>query len=72
MPLTKLMINEVFKAAILKSLEPKTSPSDDFVNLQDDKPKVTIGPMIEDRDDSSPPFYISLNVHDKIIGKGTV
>jgi hypothetical protein len=67
MPLTELMKNEVFKVAILKSLEPKTSPSDDFVNLQDDKPKVTIGPMIEDRDDSCPPFYISLNVHDKIL-----
>jgi hypothetical protein len=67
MPLTELMKNEAFKEAILKSLEPKTSPSDDFVNLQDDKPKVTIGPMIEDRDDSCPPFYISLNVHDKIL-----
>jgi ribonuclease HI len=67
MPLTELMKNEAFKAAILKSLEPKSSPSDDFVNLQDDKPKVTIGPMIEDRDDSCPPFYISLNVHDKIL-----
>jgi hypothetical protein len=48
MPLTELMKNEIFKAAILKSLEHKTSPLDDFVNLQDDKPKVTIGPMIED------------------------
>jgi hypothetical protein len=67
MPLTELMKNEVFKEAILKSLEPKTSPSDDFLNLQDDKPKVTIGPMIEDHDDSCPPFYISLNVHDKIL-----
>jgi hypothetical protein len=67
MPLTELMKNEAFKVAILKSLEPKTSPSDDFINRQDDKPKVTIGPMIEDRDDSCPPFYISLNVHDKIL-----
>jgi hypothetical protein len=67
MPLTELMKNEIFKSAILKSLEPKTSSSDDFVNLQDDKPTVTIGPMIEDRDDSCPPFYISLNVHDKIL-----
>jgi len=67
MPLTELMKNEAFKAAILKSLEPKSSPSDDFMNLQYDKPKVTIGPMIEDRDDSCPPFYISLNFHDKIL-----
>jgi hypothetical protein len=67
MPLTELMKNEIFKSAILKSLEPKTSSSVDFVNLQDDKPTVTIGPMIDDRDDSCPPFYISLNVHDKIL-----
>jgi ribonuclease HI len=67
MPLTELMKNEAFKTTILKSLVPTSSPSDDFVNLQDDKPKVTIGPMIEDRDDSCPPFYISLNVHDKIL-----
>jgi hypothetical protein len=64
MPLTELMKIEIFKSAILKSLKPKTSSSTDFVNLQDDKPTVTIGPMIEDRDDSCPPFYISLNVHD--------
>jgi hypothetical protein len=67
MPLTELMKNEIFKSAILKSLNPKTSSFDDFVNLQDDKPKVTIGPMIEDRDDSCLPFYISLNVHEKIL-----
>jgi ribonuclease HI len=67
MPLTELMKNDIFKSAILKSLEPKTSSFADFVNLQYDKPTVTIGPMIEDGDDSCPPFYISLNVHDKIL-----
>jgi hypothetical protein len=67
MPLTELMKNDIFKSAILKSLEPKTSSFVGFVNLQDDKPTVIIGPMIEDRDDSCPPFYISLNVHDKIL-----
>jgi hypothetical protein len=67
MPLTKLMKNDIFKSAILKSLEPKTLPAVDYVNLQDDKPTMTIGPMIEDRDDSCPPFYISLNIHDKIL-----
>jgi hypothetical protein len=50
MPLTELMKNEIFKSAILKSLDPKTSSSDDFVNLQDDKPTITTGPMIEDRE----------------------
>jgi hypothetical protein len=70
MPLTELMKNDIFKSTILKSLEPKTSPAADYVNLQDlqdDKPTVTIGPMVEDQDDSCPPFYISLNIHDKIL-----
>ena len=39
----------------------------DFINLQDEKPIVTLGPMIEDLKDSCPPFYISLNIHDKIL-----
>jgi ribonuclease HI len=67
MPLTELMKNDIFKSAILKSLQPKTPIAADYVNLQDDKPTVTIGPMVEDRDDSCPPFYISLNIHDKIL-----
>jgi hypothetical protein len=28
---------------------------------------VILGPLIEDRDDSSPPFYTSLNIHDKVL-----
>ena len=54
MPLTELMKNDIFKFVILKSLEPKTPPVVDYVNLQDDKPTVTIGPMVEDQDDSCP------------------
>jgi hypothetical protein len=42
-----------------------SSTSTDFINLQDEKPTVVLGPMVEDRDDSSPPFYTSLNIHDK-------
>jgi hypothetical protein len=37
------------------------------VNLQDEKPAVILGPLVEDRDDSSPHFYTALNVHDKIL-----
>jgi hypothetical protein len=37
------------------------------VNLQDEKPTIVLGPMVEDRDDSSPPFYTSLNIHDKVL-----
>lgn len=34
--------------------------------MEDENPAITIGLHIEDRTDTSPPFYISLNVHDKI------
>ena len=61
------MKNDAFKSSILKSLQPKTPIDTDFVNLQDDKPTVTLGPMIEELDDSCPPFYISFIIHDKIL-----
>jgi hypothetical protein len=49
-------------------LQPESSPNAiDSINLQDEKPIVILGPLIEDRDDSSPPFYTSLNIHDKVL-----
>jgi hypothetical protein len=46
--------------------EPSNHPTDS-INLQDENPAVILGPMVEDRDDSSPPFYTSLNIHDKVL-----
>ena len=66
-PFIELMKNEAFKTLILKSLQPRTPLDADFVNLQYDKPIVILGPMIEELDESCPPFYISLNIHDKIL-----
>ena len=42
-------------------------PPTDSINLQDERPAVVLGPMVEDRDDSSPPFYTSLNIQDKVL-----
>ena len=50
------MKNEAFKESILKSLQPRTPLDVEFVNLQDDKPTVILGPMIEEMDDSCPLF----------------
>ena len=61
------MKNDSFKSSILKYLQPRTPIDADFVNLQDDKPTVILGPMIEELDKYFPPFYISLNIHDKIL-----
>jgi hypothetical protein len=63
-----LIKNEEFKRYLSKMLQPEpTSHSIDSVNLQDEKPTIILGPLVEDRDDSSPPFYTSLNIHDKIM-----
>jgi hypothetical protein len=67
-PFLELIKNEEFKRYLSKMLQPEpTSHSTDSVNLQDEKPTVILGPLVEDRDDSSPPFYTSLNIHDKIL-----
>jgi hypothetical protein len=64
----ELMKNDTFKQTILKSLEPKPMPTvADVVNLQDDKPTIVLSPMVEDREETSPPFYVSLNIHNKIL-----
>jgi hypothetical protein len=67
-PLSELVKHEDFKRSLSKLLqsEPTSHPTDS-VNLQDEKPVVILGPLVEDRDDSSPPFYTSLNIHDKVL-----
>jgi hypothetical protein len=67
-PLVELMKNEIFKKDILKTLDPQSiSPYADILNIYDENPTITLGQMIEDRDESCPPFYISLNIHEKTL-----
>jgi hypothetical protein len=67
-PLSELVKREDFKKSMSKLLQSESScHSIDSVNIQDEKPTVILGPMVEDRDDSSPPFYTSLNIHDKVL-----
>jgi hypothetical protein len=66
--LSELVKQENFKKSLSKWLQLDPSfLSTDSVNLQDEKLVVILGPMVEDRDDSSPPFYTSLNIHDKVL-----
>jgi hypothetical protein len=46
--------------------EPSSRPTDS-INIQYENPAVILGPLVEDRYDSSPPFYTSLNIHDKVL-----
>jgi ribonuclease HI len=67
-PLLELMKTDPFRKTVLKALQsPAQVTSSDTINLEDENPAITIGPHIEDITDTSPPFYISLNVHDKIL-----
>jgi hypothetical protein len=67
-PLSELIKHEDFKRSISKLLMPEApNNSTNSVNLQDEKPAVILGHMVEERYDSSPPFYTSLNIHDKML-----
>jgi hypothetical protein len=67
-PLSELVKHEDFKKSLSKLLQSEPScHSTDSINLQDEKLEIILGPMVEDRDDSSPPFYTSLNIHDKVL-----
>jgi ribonuclease HI len=68
-PLTELVKTNSYRSHILKWLQPSSvvDPVTDVINLQDEKPTIVLGPIVEERDDSTPPFYVSLNVHDKIL-----
>jgi hypothetical protein len=67
-PFLELIKNEEFKRYISKMLQHETSSNSiDLVNLQDEKPTIILGPLVEDIYDSSPPLYISLNIHDKVM-----
>jgi hypothetical protein len=67
-PLTELIKHEGFKKCLSELLQSEVPclPTDS-INLQDEKPAIILGPMVEDRNDSSPPFYTSLNIHDKVL-----
>jgi hypothetical protein len=53
---------------MMKVLQPTpSSVSSDVINLQDKNTSITVVPHIEYGSDASPPFYISLNLRDKIL-----
>jgi hypothetical protein len=67
-PLTELIKHGEFKKCFSELLKSEASyPLTDSINLQDERPAVVLGPMVEARDDSSPLFYTSLNIHDKLL-----
>ena len=61
-----LATQDVYKGQILKALN--LGENSDTVNLSDDQPSLLFGPKIEGKFQEGvvPPFYISLNIDDKI------
>jgi hypothetical protein len=67
-PLTEMIKHGEFKKCFSEILQSEASCLPTYsIKIQDEKPAVVLGPMVEDRDDSSPPFYTSLNIHDKVL-----
>jgi hypothetical protein len=64
------MKTDPFRKSILKALQSLSLLTfSNTINLEDENPAITIGPQIEDKSDASPPLYISLNIHEKILHK---
>jgi len=67
-PLIELMKNKQFKTPILKMLQiDSDSSAVDTINLQEEKHTIMFGPHIDGKESVIAPFYVSLNVHDKIL-----
>ena len=65
--MTELVKNESYRSHITKKLN--IGEGEDAVNLNDDQHNLLFGPEVNGTHQQGgiPPFYISLNIHDKIL-----
>lgn len=64
-PLSEFPQNLIYHAQLQKFLQAASSTTEqDTMNLHDEHPTVIPGTQVEDRDDSVPPFYVTLTIHD--------
>jgi hypothetical protein len=79
-PLSELMRKNAYRSQVIKalSIEPEIGTKalniepvvrTDTVNVADDQPELLFGPEVDGQTDNGfvPPFYISLNIHDKTL-----
>ena len=67
-PLVELAKNPVYRKQITKMIgfsDPEIHS--DVINLEDDKPNITFGPHFKGVRDIVSPFYITPNVHDRLL-----
>ena len=71
-PFTELIKNPSYKETVLKVMNSASNqPVSDTVNLQEENPRIFIGlalaEKIENEAGASPPFYVTLTVHEQMI-----
>jgi hypothetical protein len=68
-PLSELMNKNAYRSQVIKALNIEPGVGTDTVNIVDDQPELLFGPEVEGQTDNGfvPPFYISLNIHDKTL-----
>lgn len=66
-PLLELLKISAYKESFLKILQPSL-PASNSINLQGENPTIYLGSLVQEVNDDSPaPFYLSLNIHDKLL-----
>ena len=68
-PLTELVNKSMYRSQVLKVLN--VGENTDTVNLNDDQPELLFWQKVDGKTQEGgvPPFYVSLNIHDKITQK---
>ena len=67
-PLVELAKNPAYRKQITKVIGCSDQESQsDVINLEDDKPNITFVPHFEGARDTFTPFYITLNVQDRLL-----
>ena len=67
-PLTELLKQPTYQSQVTSfMLPPEISIVHDSLNLQEERPMVVFGPHVEEVYPSTPPFYVSLVIHDLLL-----
>ena len=51
----------------LQNLLHPANPTSDSVNLEEERPAIYLGNLVQGQNEDDPPFYLSLNIHDKLL-----
>ena len=69
-PLTELLKQPAYQSQVTSfMLPPEVIHIPDSLNLQEESPMVLFGPHVEELDAATPPFYVSLVIHDLLLHK---